>query len=155
AGYKQSIVYGLVIAALGALLFYPAAAAASYALFLAALFILAVGITLLQVAANPYVSLLGDERGAAMRLNLVQAFNSLGTTLAPMCGGLLTLRGAVLGAGELAKLPAERQLAYRLQQAQLVQLPYVGLALALAVLAVLFYLARLPIIVDESGGTPI
>ena len=151
-GYKHSIVLGLMIAAGGALLFYPAANLPSYVLFLAAFFILATGITLLQVAANPYVSLLGPASGAATRLNLVQAFNSLGTTLAPKFGGVLILSVVVLGAAEIAKLPEAERLAYRLQQAQLVQGLYLGLAITLAALALLFYIARLPIIVDEKGA---
>lgn len=151
-GYKQSIVLGLVIAACGALLFYPAASLPSYNVFLGALFILATGITLLQVAANPYVSLLGPPSGAATRLNLVQAFNSLGTTLAPKFGGVLILSGAVLAASEIAALPDAQRLAYQLQQAQLVQAPYLGLALTLAAMALLFWLARLPVIVDDTSA---
>jgi FHS family L-fucose permease-like MFS transporter len=149
-GYKQSIVFGLLIAGGGAALFYPAAALPSYALFLGALFVLATGITLLQVAANPYVSLLGPASGAATRLNLVQAFNSLGTTLAPKFGGVLILSGAVLGAAEIAQLAPADHLAYQAQQAHLVQGPYVGLAVTLALLALLIYLARLPILVDDA-----
>ena len=151
-GYKHSIVLGLLIAACGAGLFYPAASLPSYALFLGALFILATGITLLQVAANPYVSLLGPASGAATRLNLVQAFNSLGTTLAPKFGGVLILSGVVLGAAEILQLPEAEGLAYRLQQAQLVQGPYLGLAITLAALALLFYIARLPVIVDDTSA---
>ena len=86
-GFKNSIIAGLCVAGLGALLFYPAALLQSYGVFLTALFVLASGITLLQVAANPYVSLLGPPAGASSRLNLSQAFNSLGTTLAPKFGG--------------------------------------------------------------------
>jgi FHS family L-fucose permease-like MFS transporter len=151
-GYKHSIVLGLMIAAAGALLFYPAASLPSYALFLGALFILATGITLLQVAANPYVSLLGPASSASMRLNLVQAFNSLGTTLAPKFGGVLILSGVVLGAAEILQLPEAGRLAYQLQQAQLVQGPYLGLAITLAALALLFYIARLPVIVDDTSA---
>jgi len=150
-GYKQSIVLGLLVAACGAALFYPAASLPSYALFLGAFFILAAGISLLQVAANPYVSLLGPASSAATRLNLVQAFNSLGTTLAPKFGGVLILSGAVvLGAGEVLRLPEAERLAYHIQQAQLVQGPYLGLAITLAALAVLFYFARLPVIIDDT-----
>jgi FHS family L-fucose permease-like MFS transporter len=151
-GYKHSIVLGLLIAACGAALFYPAASLPSYALFLGALFILATGITLLQVAANPYVSLLGPASSASMRLNLVQAFNSLGTTLAPKFGGVLILSGVVLAAAEIVQLPETERLAYRLQQAQLVQGPYLGLAITLAALALLFYIARLPVIVDDTSA---
>jgi FHS family L-fucose permease-like MFS transporter len=92
-GYQRGAVTGLVIAATGCLLFYPAATS-GYGLFLFALFVLASGITILQVAANPYVTLLGDPRSASSRLTLTQAFNSLGTTVGPKFGGVLILRGA-------------------------------------------------------------
>ncbi len=88
-GYKNGIIIGLIISALGCLLFYPAAHFVSYGFFLSALFVLGVGFTVLQIAANPYVSILGDESSASSRLNLAQAFNSLGTTVAPILGGYL------------------------------------------------------------------
>lgn len=143
-GYKLSIVIGLVVAGIGAALFYPAAALPSYGLFLTAFFILASGITLLQVAANPYISLLGPARTASSRLNLAQALNSLGTTLAPKFGGLLILSATVLGAAQIAKLSPAQQLAYRSAQAHAVQGPYIGLAITLMVLALGVFLFRLP-----------
>ena len=143
-GFKNSIIAGLAVAGLGALLFYPAAVLQSYAVFLTALFVLASGITLLQVAANPYVSLLGTPEGASSRLNLSQALNSLGTTLAPKFGGLLILSASVLGTAEFARLSPAQQLAYRLQQAQAVELPYIGIALTLFALAGVVYLFHLP-----------
>src|SRR6201993_932931 len=87
-GYQRSMVVGLLTMALGAFLFIPAASAASYPMFLTALIILATGITGLQVAANPYVVVLGKPETASSRLDLTQAFNSLGTTIAPKLGGL-------------------------------------------------------------------
>ena len=93
-GYKQSMVIGLAVMSLGALLFLPSASTASYPLFLGALVVLAAGITVLQVAANPYVTAIGPEPTASSRLNLSQAFNSLGTTIAPKLGGFLILGGA-------------------------------------------------------------
>src|SRR5690242_1023055 len=134
-GFKNSIVVGLGVTGLGALGFLPAAALPSYPVFLSALFVLASGITLLQVAANPYVSLLGAPQGASSRLNLSQAFNSLGTTLAPKFGGVLILSAAVLTPAALAQLPAPQQLAYQIQQAQSVELPYIGIAVTLFLLA--------------------
>jgi FHS family L-fucose permease-like MFS transporter len=147
-GYRLSIIGGLCVTGIGALLFIPAAQAQSYALFLLAFFVLAGGITLLQVAANPYVSMLGDARFASSRLNLAQALNSLGTTLAPKIGGLLILSTAVLGAAELAKLSPAQQAAYRLQQAHMVQGPYLGIALVLFALAVLVWLFHLPPVIN-------
>ncbi len=150
-GYKHSIIVGLAIAGVGALLFWPAAELRVYELFLGALFVLATGITILQVAANPYMTLLGPERTASSRLNLAQAFNSLGTAIAPLLGGMLILTGAVLGAEQLAALSAPEQLAYQTQQAQSVQVPYIGLALALFALAVVVWLFRLPAIATDGG----
>ncbi|MFG3447860.1 MULTISPECIES: L-fucose:H+ symporter permease [unclassified Stenotrophomonas] len=143
-GYKKGIVAGLAIAAVGALGFWPAAELRVYEAFLGALFVLATGITVLQVAANPYVALLGPEQTASSRLTLAQALNSLGTAIAPIFGGLLILGNTVKSADELNALGAAEQLAYRTQEAQSVQGPYVGLAIALALLAVFVYLFRLP-----------
>lgn len=156
-GYRASIIIGLIVTGIGALLFVPAAQARSYPLFLFAFFVLASGITLLQVAANPYVSLLGTPRLASSRLNLAQALNSLGTMLAPTFGGLLILSTAVLGAVELAKLSPAAQTAYKLQQAHSVQGPYVGIAIVLLLLAILVWVARLPRLEstaqsDDSGN---
>ena len=143
-GYRLSIIAGLIVAGIGALLFFPAARLPSYPLFLFAFFVLASGITLLQVAANPYVSLLGSPQLASSRLNLAQALNSLGTTLAPKFGGLLILSSVVLGADVLSKMPAAQQLAYRTQQAQMVQIPYLCLAAVLFALAVVVWMFHLP-----------
>ncbi|QJD99770.1 sugar MFS transporter [Massilia forsythiae] len=150
-GYKHGAVTGLAIAAGGCALFYPAATS-GYGLFLFAFFVLAGGITILQVAANPYVTVLGAPATASSRLNLTQAFNSLGTTLAPALGGLLILSGTVLGADELARLPAAQQVVYQAHQAAAVQGPYLVLAAALLGLAVLFALVRLPAIRDGAAG---
>jgi MFS transporter, FHS family, L-fucose permease len=154
-GYKPSIVLGLIVAGLGALVFYPAAGMPSYPLFLLALFVLASGITLLQVAANPYISLLGDARTASSRLTLAQALNSLGTTVAPYVVGPVILSVAVLGADQLHQLPAAGQQAYRIAQAHSVQLPYLGIATGLFVLAAFVYLFRLPPLTEATAlGDP-
>jgi FHS family L-fucose permease-like MFS transporter len=155
-GYRLGIVTGLAVTGIGALLFVPAAQIQSYPLFLFAFFVLASGITLLQVAANPYVSLLGPARTASSRLNLAQALNSLGTTIAPKLGGLLILSTAVLGAAELAQLSPAAQAAYKLQQAHSVQGPYLGIAGVLFLLAILVWAFHLPPVanVDEHGDDP-
>ena len=158
-GYQNGAVTGLLIAAAGCALFYPASNG-GYGMFLFALFVLASGITILQVAANPYVTALGPARTAASRLTLTQAFNSLGTTVAPALGGILILSTVVLSADQLALLPAAEQAAHKAAEAAAVQGPYLGLAAALALLAVLFAMARLPKIafeettaaVDAKGG---
>ena len=150
-GYQNGAVAGLVIAAAGCALFYPASRD-GYGLFLLAFFVLAAGITILQVAANPYVTVLGDARTASSRLTLTQAFNSLGTTVAPTLGGILILSGAVLGVDQIARLPALEQAAYRAKEAASVQGPYLALAGALLALALLFAFARLPKIEHSDDG---
>ena len=149
-GYQHSAVAGLVIAAIGCGLFYPAAQS-GYALFLFAFFVLAAGITVLQVAANPYVTVLGNPQTASSRLTLTQAFNSLGTTVGPYLGGLFILgAGAALTAEQLGALPAVEQAAYRAKEAATVQGPYLALGIALLALAIFFALARLPKIVHAD-----
>jgi FHS family L-fucose permease-like MFS transporter len=148
-GYQKGAVTGLVIAALGCAMFYPAATS-GYGLFLFAFFVLASGITILQVSANPYVTELGDPQTASSRLTLTQAFNSLGTTVAPLLGGMLILSGVVLSVEQLTALPAVEQAAYRAKEASMVQGPYLILAAALLVLAVLFAMARLPKIIHAE-----
>ena len=145
-GYKRSIVVGLLTMGAGALLFIPAAAAPSFGLFLTALIVLAAGITLLQVAANPYVAVLGPPETASSRLNLTQAFNSLGTTIAPYLGSLLILSAAPLAVEQMRQLPPVQLQAYRVQQAASVKLPYLGLALALIALALVIAKFKLPAI---------
>src|SRR3546814_17157231 len=145
-GYKKGSGAGLAIAGVGALLFWPAAGRHSYPLFLGALFVLATGITVLQVADNPYVALLGPEKTSHSRLTRAQSMNSLGTTVAPLFGGLLILAAAPRTASELAAMPAAEAIAYRAQEAQSVQGPYLGLAVTLVVLAVVVMAFRLPAI---------
>jgi FHS family L-fucose permease-like MFS transporter len=152
-GYQNGAVAGLVLAAAGCALFYPAANS-GYALFLFGFFVLAAGITILQVAANPFVTVLGDARNASSRLTLTQAFNSLGTTVAPALGGILILSGSVLGATELAQRTQAEQAAYRAGQAASVQGPYLVLAAALLVLALLFAFVRLPKITHADEALP-
>src|ERR1700693_3186025 len=106
-GYKKSMVAGLFTMGLGALLFIPAASVPSFPLFLTALIVLAAGITALQVAANPYVAVLGPPKTASSRLNLTQAFNSLGTTLAPYFGSLLILSSAPKTMDEVRQMSGE------------------------------------------------
>lgn len=135
-GFGRGIVAGLTLMALGCFLFFPASAIPSYPLFLVALFVLASGITVLQVAANPYVSAVGDPSTASSRLNLAQGFNSLAHTIAPIFGTLLILDQ---DATEIAS------------PAALVQLPYLGIGGTLLLLAVLFMVARLPNITAKTS----
>ncbi len=130
-GYQRGIVLGLIIAAMGCFGFYPAASLHSYPVFLMALFVLASGITILQVSANPYVSALGKAETASSRLTLTQAFNSLGTTIAPFFGAYLILE-------QVAESMSVAQ------QAEAVQFPYLLLAAMLLVLAAVFAYIKLP-----------
>ena len=128
-GYKAGIIGGFLIAALGCILFYPAAASASYPIFLGALFILASGIVLLQVAGNPYVTLLAPKGKESVMLTLIQAFNSLATTVAPPIGAALIFVDATASQAE---------------RISSVQMPYLGLAGFMILLSVLIGLIKLP-----------
>ena len=141
-GYQRGIVVGLLVMAAGALLFIPAADSRAFALFLTALAVLGAGITLLQVAANPYVSILGPARGAAARVSVVGVANNFGGALSPLVGGLVLFGGSVALKARLAALPLEERLA---EESQLVKGPYIGLAVFLVLLAALFFfLVKLP-----------
>jgi MFS transporter, FHS family, L-fucose permease len=149
-GYQRTMVVGLLTMAVGAILFVPAASAASYPLFLTALLILAGGITGLQVAANPYVALLGKPATASSRLDLTQAFNSLGTTIAPKIGGFLILSAAPLAVEQLRQLAPKALHAYRVEQAASVKMPYTVVTVALVLLALLIGTFKLPKIEHAS-----
>ena len=141
-GYQHGIVVGLLIMAGGALLFIPAADSRAFGLFLLALSVLGAGITLLQVAANPYVSILGPARGAAARVSVVGVANNFGGALSPLVGGLVLFGGSVALKARLAALPLAERLA---EESQLVKGPYVGLAVFLMLLAAMFFfLVKLP-----------
>lgn len=134
-GYKGGMVLGFIVAAFGCFLFFPAAEYKIYGLFLMALFILASGITLLQVAGNPYVAVLGSSETASSRLTLTQAFNSVGTTIAPYLGSVLIL----------SNLPNELSNPDSIDVGA-VQIPYVFIGITLLVIAGVLFLAKLPAI---------
>lgn len=135
-GYKGGIIYGLIISAVGCALFYPAAAYSSYGLFLGALFVLGLGFTLLQIAANPYVAILGPEESASSRLNLAQGFNSLGTTLAPVLGGFLVFEFFAT-AGEITP--------------EATKVPYMIFAGLFLLLVFLIYSVKLPVFKSDES----
>ncbi|HEX2917997.1 MAG TPA: sugar MFS transporter [Edaphobacter sp.] len=143
-GYKGTMVIGLLVMAAGAFLFLPASAAASFGLFLSALVILAAGITTLQVAANPYVANLGPPETSAARLNLSQAFNSVGTFVAPFFGSMFLLAAAPMAPEKLRTLSAAALQTYRTEQASSVRLPYLGIGLMLVLLAISFAVLKMP-----------
>jgi len=144
-GYQRAMVIGIFTLGIGAFLFIPAAMVASYPLFLGALIVLAAGMTVLQVSANPYVAILGPARTASSRLNLAQAFNSLGTTIAPYLGGLIIL-SAVPGMDEIRHMAPNVLQAFRVHQASSVKLPYFGLGLIAVILGIAIALFKLPVI---------
>jgi FHS family L-fucose permease-like MFS transporter len=153
-GYKKGIVLGLVIMAIGCLLFYPAAEYRNFNVFLVGYFTLAAGITVLQVAANPYVALLGSEDGASSRLNLSQAFNSLGTTIAPVVGALFLLSDSVKTSEEINLLNNTDKASYYAAEAATVQTPFLFIAAFIGILALTFSFIKLPKVMEESpkGG---
>ena len=143
-GYKNGIVLGLGICAIGAFLFLPAALTRQYPFFLLALAVLASGVTLLQVAANPYVSVLGPAHKAASRLSLMGAFNSLAGTLSPIIGGMLLLSGVDYTAEQLANMPAAQKENFLNAEAGLVILPYAIIGSVLLVLALIAKATKMP-----------
>ncbi|HEX5236020.1 MAG TPA: sugar MFS transporter [Silvibacterium sp.] len=143
-GYKRTMVMGLLTMALGAILFIPAADLPLFPLFLLALIFLGAGMAALQVAANPYVAVLGPAETASSRLNLSQAFNSLGTTIGPPLGGYLILKGAEKLVENVSALPPAALHAYRVQQAATVKVPYLIFTLVLILLAVAIGLFKFP-----------
>jgi len=149
-GYQRSMVVGLLCMAVGAFLFVPAASSASFPLFLGALIVLAAGITGLQVAANPYVVVLGKPETASSRLDLPQAFNSLGTAIAPKLGGLLILTAVPLTIEETKALSPPALHLYRVQEAASVKMPYIVIGIALLLLAALISTSKLPTIATAA-----
>ena len=143
-GYKRTMVLGLLTMGLGALLFIPAASAPSFNLFLSAQAVLALGIVLLQVAANPYVAVLGPAQTAPSRLNLAQAFNSLGTTVAPFFGSLLILSATAKSTLQVSDLKGAALHWYRIHEAATVKLPYFGIAMVLILLGVVIGIYKFP-----------
>ncbi|RMA65753.1 sugar MFS transporter [Ulvibacter antarcticus] len=153
-GYKKGIILGLIAMAIGCLLFSPAASNRLFWVFLVGYFTLAGGITILQVAANPYVALLGSESGASSRLNLSQAFNSLGTTIAPIVGALFLLSDTIKSSEEISALSEVSKKAYYLSEASAVEQPFMFIAGFIGLLVILFLLIKLPKLMHESpkGG---
>jgi FHS family L-fucose permease-like MFS transporter len=143
-GYKMTMVLGLLTMGVGAFLFIPAASVPSYPLFLGALMVLAGGMTALQVAANPYVAVLGPPQTASSRLNLAQAFNSLGTTIGPYLGGIFILTAAPKTMEVVRKMSADERLAYSIHEASSVKLPYIVIGLVLVAMAIAIASFKLP-----------
>lgn len=136
--------------AVGCLLFYPAASERVFWIFLVAYFTLAGGITVLQVAANPYVSVLGSENGASSRLNLSQAFNSLGTAIAPLIGASFLLSDTIKSSDQISGLSEIDRSSYYISEASAVQTPFLYIAGFIGLLALMFVFIKLPKILEKS-----
>ncbi|RZK61655.1 MAG: L-fucose:H+ symporter permease [Hymenobacter sp.] len=152
-GYKGGMLLGLSLFAVGALLFYPAAALRSYAFFLGALFIIAAGLTFLETAANPYITGLGRPEEATQRLNFAQSFNGLAATLAPLLGGLFILSGRSLSATELATQSPAALAAYLNHEAAAVQVPYLLIGGGVLLVALVLWRTPLPPLAEETTTT--
>ncbi len=152
-GYKRTIVISLFVQVVGALLFLPAAKFVNFPLFLLAIFVVAAGVAGLQTSANPYVSILGPEHSAPVRLNLAQAFNSIGGSIAPWVAGTFFLTAAVLSPEQVALKSAAEQHAYQVGIADTVRVPYMIIAFGLLVLGIAVAFMRLPHI-EASQASP-
>ena len=153
-GYQKGIVLGLSVMTVGCILFSPAASERIFGVFLLGYFTLAAGITILQVAANPYVAVLGSENSASSRLNLSQAFNSLGTAIAPIIGASYLLSDTIMSSDAIAALSDAERKNYYINEASAVSSPFLVLAGSIAILAVIFLFIKLPKIIEErpKGG---
>ena len=153
-GYKRTIVVSLFIQVIGALLFLPAAYFVSFPLFLTAIFVVGAGVAALQTSANPYVSILGPEHSAPVRLNLAQAFNSIGGSIAPWIAGTFILTATVLSPAQIAAKSAAEQHAYQVGIADTVRIPYLVIAFGLVVLGIAVALLHLPHIEATQAFRP-
>ncbi len=149
-GYKKGIITGLLVFSLGAFLFIPAANTRTFEIFLLGLFIIGCGLTILETAANPYATKLGDPEGATTRLNLAQSFNGLAAFLAPMIGTLFILSGKEYSESELLLMPEADKIAYLTSEAASVKLPYMILGGFLLLLAVVFMILKFPEFKEEN-----
>jgi len=149
-GYKNGIILGLCLFAIGSLLFLPAADTREYIFFLGALFIIACGLTFLETAANPYVTVLGDPNTATQRLNFSQSFNGLAAFLAPVLGGKFILSGANYSEARLASMLSSDREAYLIKEAGSVKGPYLVLGLIIIIVAMLFIFTKLPDIKENN-----
>src|SRR6185437_13144929 len=152
-GYKKGILAGLVLCATGALLFLPASAIGLYRYFLLALFVMACGQSFLEVASNPYVTILGPAQSSERRLNFAQSFNAVGAVLSPLVGRSLILTGVEYTPAQLAVMSAAQLHAYRAEQAGSVKVPYLAIAGIFVVVAAAIYFTHLPDVVDEKAAS--
>ncbi len=150
-GYKGGIVFGLLLFATGAFMFYPAAITRSYVFFLTALFIIASGLAFLETAANPYITILGDADGATQRINFAQSFNGLAATLAPLLGGMFILSGQNITEKAQAAMSPEQLNVYLTKEASSVQVPFLIIGAVVLLVAIFLIRTPLPEIQDQEG----
>lgn len=150
--YKTGIITGLLIAATGAILFFPAAELRSFGLFLFALFLVAAGMTFLETAANPYITIMGSKETAVQRLNFAQAFNGLGAFVAAFFLSKVILSGKEFSTEQLNAMNPEALNSYLLSEARSVQVPYLAIAGVLLLVALIFRLVHFPPVQEEHGG---
>jgi len=151
-GYKNGILLGLALYAVGSLMFIPAASARSYMFFLTALFVIASGATFLETVANPYISILGDKETSEQRLNFAQSFNGVGAFIAPIIGGKFILSGIEHSEAELKSMPSEELNAYLQMEANGVKLPYLVIGLAVILVLILFVFTKLPEVKEPDAN---
>jgi FHS family L-fucose permease-like MFS transporter len=151
-GYKRGILVGLLVCASGAFLFVPAASIRLYGFFLFALFVMACGQGVLEVAANPYVTILGPPGSSERRLNLAQSFNSVGAVVTPVIGAAFILTGVEYSRAQLAAMSPQQLQAYQIAEASTVKVPYLVITGLFLAVAVLIFLSDLPEIAEEDGG---
>jgi FHS family L-fucose permease-like MFS transporter len=151
-GYKKGIIAGLLVFSIGAFLFIPAANSRTYEVFLLGLFIIGIGLTILETAANPYATKLGDEESATTRLNLAQSFNGLAAFAAPLIGTIFILSGKEYSADELSAMAEADKIAYLSAEAASVKMPYMILGIFLVLLAIVFVVVKFPEFKEENEG---
>jgi len=151
-GYKKGIITGLIVFSIGAFMFIPAANMRAYNIFLLGLFIIGCGLTILETAANPYASKLGDPATATSRLTLAQSFNGLAVFIAPVIGTIFILSGKEFSTEELAAMSEADQLSYLTTEAASVKMPYLSLGIFLLAIAVLFLVNNFPELKEDEGG---
>jgi FHS family L-fucose permease-like MFS transporter len=149
-GYKAGIIFGLCLYALGAFLFIPAANTRDYSFFLGALFIIASGLTFLETAANPYVSVLGNPATATTRLNLAQSFNGVGAMIAPILGAKFILSGTELSKEQLSAMAPDALQQYLVGEASTVKIPYLVIGIVVLLIALLFVFTKMPEVTEQQ-----
>lgn len=153
--FKSGIIFGLILFAGGAFLFYPASISRIYSFFLAAIFIMGCGMAFLETAANPYIIVLGDPDTATQRINFAQSFNGLAASIAPLVGGMFILSGKTLSSEQKSSMSPPQLNEYLNHEAAAVQLPYLVIGLVVLSVAVMIYRTKLPEITDVDSSLEI